>query len=231
MRFRLLSLFLLLFLLLLSACSTEPHIVISTDIAVTSDKEIYIVSHGWHTGFIVPADTITQQLPQLKERFQNTPYIEFGWGDRGFYQAEEITSGLTVQAILWPTESVMHVVTVSEPAQNHFPNSQLETLCLNGKQYSRLISFIENSFFKDSTGNILPLKKGIYGDSQFYKARGNYYLMNTCNKWTAKGLNSAGMDIFTDFKFTADSIMDYLTEQKKALSNSASGCSTNTSLH
>lgn len=229
MRFIFPSLF--LFLLLLSACSTEPRIVKSTDISVTSDQEIYIVNHGWHTGFIIPADTITQQLPQLKERFQNSPYIEFGWGDRGFYQAEEITSGLTVQAILWPTESVMHVVTVSDPAQSHFSNSQVEMLCLNGEQYSRLISFIENSFFKDSTGNILPLKKGIYGDSQFYKARGNYYLMNTCNKWTAKGLNSAGMDIFTDFKFTADSIMNYLAEQKKALSNSASGCSTNTSLH
>ncbi|MFB8829603.1 hypothetical protein ACE0DR_10225 [Azotobacter sp. CWF10] len=31
--------------------------------------------------------------------------------------------------------------------------------------------------------------------------------MNTCNKWTAKGLRSAGVDIFPAFKLTAGSIM------------------------
>jgi hypothetical protein len=70
-----------------------------TDISVGSSKEIYVVSHGWHTGFVVPASTIESRLPQLRDRFANAPYIEFGWGDKGFYQAKEITSGLTLQAI------------------------------------------------------------------------------------------------------------------------------------
>jgi len=38
--------------------------------------------------------------------------------------------------------------------------------------------------------------------------------MNTCNTWTAKGLKSAGLDISTAFKLSAESIMDYLSEQK-----------------
>ena len=212
------------FVLLLSACSTKPHIVNSTDIHIASVTEISIVSHGWHTGFVVPAKTITKQLPQLKERFSDTPFIEFGWGDKGFYQAKEITSGLTVQAIFWPSESVIHAVAVPEPVEIYFSNSDVITFCLQGKQYARLISFIENSFYKESNGDIVSLKNGFYGNSQFYKGEGDYYLMNTCNKWTAKGLSSAGMDISTTFKLTAGSIMDYLSDEKNALKNSSGEC-------
>jgi uncharacterized protein (TIGR02117 family) len=207
----------LLLLLLLGACSTKPYIVKTTDITVASAKEVYVVDHGLHTGFIVPADTITKQLPQLKERFDSAPFIEFGWGDEGFYQAEEITSGLTIQAIFWPTESVIHAVAVPGQPINYFPNSQVAVLCLQERQYSKLIGYIEKSFFRDNDGNIIPLKNGIYGNSQFYKGEGDYYLMNTCNKWTAKGLSSADMDISTTFKLTAGSIMDYLSEKNKAL--------------
>lgn len=211
-------------MLLISACSTKPHIVKSTDITVSSAKKISIVSHGWHTGFVMPAETITKQLPQLKERFSDTSFIEFGWGDKGFYQAKEITSGLTVQAIFWPTESVIHAVTVPEPAEIYFSNSEVKTLCLEASQYAKLVSFIENSFYKDSNGDIVPLKNGIYGNSQFYIGEGDYYLMNTCNKWTAKGLSSADMDISTIFKFTAGSIMDYLSEKNNALTINSIGC-------
>lgn len=211
-------------MLLLSACSTKPFIIKSTDISHSSSNEIYIVSHGWHTGFVVPANTITKQLPQLKERFSQTPFIEFGWGDKGFYQAKEITSGLTIQAIFWPTESVIHAVAVPESTKLYFQNSQVETLCLQAKQYSKLIRFIEKSFYKDGNGNIIPLKHGIYGDSQFYQGVGHYYLMNTSNKWTAKGLSSADMDISTTLKLTASSIMDYLSEKNEALTSSSRGC-------
>jgi hypothetical protein len=54
--------------------------------------------------------------------------------------------------------------------------------------------------------------------------------MNTCNKWTAKGLKSAGMDISPTFKLTADSIMDYLKEYRKAPTISSTGNSKTTPL-
>jgi uncharacterized protein (TIGR02117 family) len=204
-------------IIILAACSTKPHVVKQTEITVSSPQEIYIVNHGWHTGFVVPADTIQERLPQLKERFGGTPFIEFGWGDEGFYQAEEITSGLTFRAIMWPTESVVHAAAVPERADRYYSKSDVEVLRLTNTQYSLLISFIEKSFYKGSNGQITQLKSGIYGNSQFYKGEGNYYLMNTCNTWTAKGLKSAGLDISTAFKLSAESIMDYLSEQKETL--------------
>ena len=203
-----------------SACSNKPHTIKQTNITVSSPTKISIVSHGWHTGFVIPAKIILQELPKLKQRFEDVPYIEFGWGDTGFYQAKEITSGLTMRAILWPTETVVHAVAVPENAESSFPNSDIRELCLNQQQYALLVSFIVNSFSKNSDGNIIKLKRGIYGDSQFYQGEGDYYFMNTCNKWTAKGLNSAGFDISPTFKLTADSIIDYLDTVDPNLTNS-----------
>jgi hypothetical protein len=43
--------------------------------------------------------------------------------------------------------------------------------------------------------------------------------MNTCNKWTAKGLKSAGMDISPMFKLTAGSVMSAVIENSRVLTN------------
>lgn len=204
----------------LSACSSPPHVVtpVATDSAEIND-DIYIVSHGWHTGFVVPAKLIQSRIPALQNRFDQSPYLEFGWGDKGFYQADDITVGLAIQAIFWPTESVVHAVAVPEKADRYFPASQVEKICLTGQEYSALIHFIENSFARDANADIIKLETGIYGDSQFYQGAGDYYLMNTCNTWTAKGLKSAGMDINPTFKLTAGSVMSAVIANSRRLKN------------
>lgn len=202
----------------LGACSSQPYVVTTArqhfDIG---QQTVSVVSHGWHTGFVIPARDIKVLLPDLDRRFTHARYIEFGWGDKGFYQAMEITSGLTIRAIFWPTESVVHAVGLEDSAENHFPDSKVEQLCFDSREYSLLLTFIADSFHKGTQGNIVPLRKGIYGDSQFYEGNGNYYLMNTCNKWTAKGLKSAGVDITTLFKLTAGSVMDAIVDDPRNL--------------
>jgi uncharacterized protein (TIGR02117 family) len=177
-------------------------------------REVSIVSHGWHTGFVVAAESIQAHIPELKERFSDTRHLEVGWGDRGFYQAKKITPWLTLQALFWPTESVLHVVAVPQSAEEYFPNSQIGKLCLTPEEYANLIKFISNSFEKNSSGQITPLNVGIYGNSQFYQGKGIFHFMSTCNKWTAKGIKSAGMDIMPTFKLTAGSVMNYLAKKK-----------------
>lgn len=204
--------------IVLSACSAKPYVVkpIAGDTS-SPQQAVYILSHGWHTGIVVSAKEMTSRLPALKQRFGSSPYLEFGWGDKGFYQAKEITSGLTLKALLWPTETVMHVVAVAGKVAEEFPTSEVSIICLNDSEYSALLSFIVSSFQKNASGEIIALEAGLYGDSQFYKGEGDYYLMNTCNKWTAKALQSAGMDISPTFKLTADSVMDYIANFHQSL--------------
>lgn len=203
---------------MLYGCPEKPYVVKSLGtISGVGSHVVYVVNHGWHTGFVVRIKDIQKKIPVLNNRFGSSQYIEFGWGDKAFYQAEEITSSLALRAILWPTESVIHAVAVPEIKGIYLSNSEVAVLCLDNNQYAQLISFIEHSFYKDNNGNIIKLKSEINGNSQFYKGEGDYYLTNTCNKWTAKGLKSAGFDISPVFKLTADSIMSFLAKQDKSL--------------
>ncbi|MDH5765393.1 MAG: TIGR02117 family protein [Gammaproteobacteria bacterium] len=205
-----------LVVIILGACSSKPFVIPGSKIYKgDGENDIYIISHGWHTGIVIPADDIKTIAPELDQRFGETLYLEFGWGDKGFYQANEITSGLTLRAVFWPTESVMHVVAVPVYPYEYFPDSEIERLCLNNEELKLLIQFLSDSFYKEA-GRIVTLKNGLYGDSQFYKAEGDYYLMNTCNKWTAKGLKSIGMDIWPMFKLTSGSIMDYIRKHTQS---------------
>lgn len=179
-------------------------------------QAVYVKSNGWHTGFIVPAQAIQESIPELKQRFGNTPYLEFGWGDQGFYQATEITSGLTLGAMFNSAGSVIHAVAVPEHVESYYSSSKIEKLCLTAPAYAALIQFISDSFYKDKNGEILALKNGIYGNSQFYRAMGTYHILNTCNKWTAKGLERAGMDIYPAVNLTASSVMDYVQAYKQS---------------
>jgi len=203
-------------LLITSACSTKPHIVKPAEnISSKKPNKIYVVSHDWHTGFVIPSNKIQHLLPALAKRFGNTDLLEFGWGDKGFYQSGEMTTSLIFSAILWPTETVVHVVAISGNSHRFFSGSEIEPVYLGNEEYDSFLKYISNSFRRNEEKEIIELEKGLYGDSQFYAGEGDYFLMNTCNKWTAKGLKSAGMDIGTTFTLTADSVMNYLQTQNK----------------
>jgi uncharacterized protein (TIGR02117 family) len=200
-------------LLLFSACSSEIPLPVNhiAEQQPIRKNQLFVVDHGWHTGFVVPAKAMDEDFPFLKQRFpDDKPYYELGWGDKGFYQSHEITTGLTFRAMFASDGSVMHIVSLPESPVTYFPNSKTIEILLSDNEYRDLRLFFKNSFAYDQQGNVIKLTQGLYGDSQFYEGSGTYYMFNTCNKWTAKGLKSAGMDIFPGTKLTAGSIENYL---------------------
>jgi uncharacterized protein (TIGR02117 family) len=201
-------------------CSDKPAFVQHTYKYSGSGKnKVYIVNHGWHTGFVIPSDKLYEFIPTLKQRLGQCGNIEIGWGDKAFYQAEKMTLGLALNALLWPTETVIHAVAVPHDVSGYFSNSEVVLIYLNDKELSHLITFISNSFHTHRLGDIEALGNGIYGDSQFYKGAGEYHIMNTCNEWTAKGLKSVGMEIIPAFKLTAESIMNFIRSIDSAITN------------
>ena len=58
---------------LLSACSGEPRAVQprlrDADVASPRTIPVHIVSHGWHTGLVIPARALNAVLPDLGTRF------------------------------------------------------------------------------------------------------------------------------------------------------------------
>ncbi|EON90862.1 hypothetical protein MARLIPOL_15824 [Marinobacter lipolyticus SM19] len=201
-------------------CSGKPHVV-QPDGEADSPRtsKLHVVSHGWHVGLVIAAEELNLVFPDLKDRFAGAEYYELGWGDAGYYQAQEVTTGVTLQAIVWSQGTVVHVVALPVSPVEYFPRSDVVDTCLTAEESDSLTRYLANSFTQDETGNLIETKRGIYGDSQFYDGQGRYHLLNTSNKWAAKALKSAGMDISPTFKLTADSVMGFVEENRNDCSH------------
>lgn len=216
------SLLILMFLCFcISGCSSSPEVIKINQSKNNETNEaeeihfVHILSHGWHTGIALPAEDLNRKMPDLPKRFKAATYYEIGWGDAGFYQAGEITTKLTLQALFSSTGAVVHVVGFKNSPEEFFSGSEIIRISLDRKSYEGMLDFIKASFSTDKSGNPISLKTGIYGDSQFYQGSGRYHAFNTCNTWTAKALASAGFDINFGLKLTSSSVMGYLEKQSQ----------------
>src|SRR5687768_10757927 len=81
-------------------------------------RTIYVIRRGWHTGVAVAKHDWPNRQWSLLNDFSDSDYLEFGWGDARFYQAERNTFWLGVRAALWPTASVIHVIGLNDPMSN-----------------------------------------------------------------------------------------------------------------
>lgn len=169
-------------------------------------QPIYVVGNGWHAGLLVPAAALQQPLPALAQRFPHAKYYEVGWGDVGFYRARQVTVSLAMEAMFFSKGAVLHVVAVP-PTTRIVESSDLVKLCLTPPQIQRMLALISDTFERDAVGAIRSAGPGIYGDSEFYAARGHYSALNTCNRWTASALQTAGVRITPRVSLTAGSVL------------------------
>lgn len=206
--------------LILLSCSTVPHATTpqSPKQIACQGFPIVVTNHGWHTGLLVSAARAHLHLPFLKDRFPKAQFYEFGWGDADFYQAEEVTTGLALSAMLWPSDSVVHVVGLQTYPDQAFLHLERLTISIADENETSFFDFLKQSFAYDDQRRVTQTKKGLYGNSQFYKGYGSYFLSNTCNHWSAKALQSGGVDISSWFKWTAGSVMSATEDELSALS-------------
>jgi uncharacterized protein (TIGR02117 family) len=167
---------------------------------------IYIVSYGYHSGLVVQRDdllreTTTAHLPALRDvtiRFGDFSSIEFGWGDRRFYQSVRTIADVRIsealRALFWPgNTSVMHVVGLHDTPLSVFKSADMIEMNLSERGFARLASRLDQSFARDGAGKIEEMGPGLYGPSLFYRANGTFNLFNVCNHWVAHLLNAAGV--------------------------------------
>ena len=153
---------------------------------------IYLVSHGWHTGIVIKrAEFPVSLLPERRD-FPEAEYLEFGWGDREFYQAPAFSLVLALKAAFVSTGSVLHVTGFGGEVTHYFPTSEIVEFKLSREGFERLVGYIHKSFAREGSEALTPLGPGLYGESQFYRARGTFHLLNTCNTWAGKALAAAG---------------------------------------
>ena len=168
---------------------------------------IYVVGHGWHTGIVIPREHIPDHLWPEHRDLPEARYIEVGWGDKAFYQADKATLWLALKAALLPTPSVLHLVWFDLPAVAYFPASEVIEVRLSPQDFANLCVFIHETYNRDEQGKTTYLGPGLYRTSAFYLATGTYHLFNTCNNWIAAALRAAGCPISPGRAITAHSVL------------------------
>lgn len=172
-----------------------------------NSETVYVVSHGWHTGLVIGRENISEKLWPAANDFAPAKFIEAGWGDDGFYRAPKITVFLTLRALFWPyNPSVLHLVAVNDPVTD-FAGSKLIAVKLSPKGFERMCAFIGRTHEYTEDHRPIWLGPGIYGESSFYRARGNYHFPKTCNHWTACALREAGCPITPFYSVTAGNVL------------------------
>lgn len=158
-------------------------------------KTLYVGGHARHASVIVDRRDFDPVKSLGTFDFNGKYWLEFGWGDADFYQAtgEDILLGL--KALLFPTGAVMHVHGFNGSPASNFPKTEIIEMRFTAEGYERLLAFIRESFAHDPDGKTIPLGKGLYGLSRFYRGTGTYSMFNTCNTWTAKALAAGGFPI------------------------------------
>lgn len=203
-------------------CSFKPHAVMANDQeGEARTTRLYVVDHGWHVGIAMAAETLEAAVPGLEEHFPGARFYEIGWGDSDYYPAREITMGTTLRAILWSRGTVVHIAALPVPPDEYFAGIEVLHTCMNSAEAESAADYLSSSMKRDADGNLLDLTAGLYGNSRFFTGEGSYHLLNTSNKWAARALESAGMDILPRFKLTADSVMDHVRENRVACDDSA----------
>jgi len=167
---------------------------------------VHVVSHGYHSGLVLRRNDLlhtavarnNSPMNDILGRFGLFNYLEFGWGDEGFYHDVRTIGDLKItqalRALLKPgNASVMHVVGLYEEPRQNFPLAAIIVLPVSDEGFERLATALDQSFARDEHLNAMEMGVGLYGASLFYRATGTFNLFNVCNHWVARLLAEAGV--------------------------------------
>ncbi|WP_193171022.1 DUF2459 domain-containing protein [Nisaea nitritireducens] len=172
--------------------------------------DVAVINIGWHTGIALRVTDIDPVRIPETEAFAGLMWIEFGWGDRDFYQDPDPDLSDYFSAVFLNTPAIMHLVGIPVSPQDYFPSSEVVVFPVTDAEHARLQKFIAGSFKRPEGGRAPAIARGLYPASLFYDAIGSFSLTNTCNSWVARGLADAGLIESAEGIVTAGGVMTAL---------------------
>lgn len=196
------AILLLIACLPLAGCSSERTVADSE-----RSQVVYVVRRGWHSGVALATADWPQRDWPLLTTFHDARYLEFGWGDADFYQADKPGAGMALAAVLWPSSTVMEVVPLHAAPPPGTDDFEAVAVHVTNSELKAIVSSLDASFEQP----ISPTGKTYRtagGEARFYRARGNFYLFRMCNRWTAELLQLAGCSVSPRLTMTAGHLIE-----------------------
>lgn len=182
---------------------------------------VYVVSHGWHSGIVVPAALAQAHDWPARREFPHAQYFEVGWGDRAYYQAVDPGWGMGLRALLWPSPGALHIVALQVPPRVDLPGAPVLALRVSHDGAQRLAASIAASHERGADGAAVAFGPALYGQGRFYASVERFHLFATCNVWVARRLRDAGLELSPAFALTTAMLFGQLARQVPAPSAAA----------
>ena len=198
---------LLLWLCLLAAACAPARAPLPTP--NTADHRFWVTSNDWHTRIVVAVADIADGL--LPERADLAPagWLAIGWGDHEYYPMEDPPRRLAVKAALLPSDSVLHLIPMAARPRS-FPGFEVLEIMVGGPGLEVMLQAIDAEIDRGGAPRAPIAAPGLYPESLFYPATGTFHIFNTCNTWTARQLQEAGLPIRAAGVITAEDLMRQL---------------------
>lgn len=177
---------------------------------------VYVVSHGWHSGIVVPAALAEAHGWPARREFAQAQHFEVGWGDRDDYQAADPGWGMGLRALLWPSPGVLHIVALQAPPRVAFPGAPVIAMRVSHDGAQRLAASIAAGHERGADGVPNVFGPALYGQGSFYASVERFHLFATCNVWVARRLRDAGLDLSPAFALTTAMLFGQLARQVPA---------------
>jgi uncharacterized protein (TIGR02117 family) len=153
---------------------------------------VYATSNGVHMDLIFHKDLLDEHFLGQLESVEGADYIAIGWGDKGFYlytpSWAELKISTAIAAGFLPSKTLMHLT------HYKYLNPNWKSIELCDEQLEAMKKFVYASFKNDKNDKIQILAGTGYRDNDFfYKAKGNYSCLYTCNIWVNQALKKASV--------------------------------------
>lgn len=172
--------------------------------APDSGITIYVETNGVHTGFILPAQAAgvdwhavfpPAHVSDPRYRASGaTDHIAISWGERDFYLAtprwQDIDLALVARAAVGSDTTLVHIYHMTHPAEGRYARR----LVISHAAYRHLATRLMQDIALPPGALPRPIP-GYGGDDVFYRGRGRYSLVRSCNVWTGDHLRAIGVRI------------------------------------
>lgn len=180
------------------------YITIHPDPVEASEREktVYLSSNGVHAAIVIHKNNLESGL--LRGLYYDTDdeYFSFGWGEENFYLNTPTWNDLTLKnaitAIFTNSPTLIHLT------RNKRTQQDWVKIKVTDNQLKLLNGYINETFKTGKDQQKIILKgKGYSSNDNFYKARGNYTAINTCNTWVNTALKKSNLKacLWTPFEF------------------------------
>jgi uncharacterized protein (TIGR02117 family) len=171
---------------------------------------VFVVYDSWHAALILAKAELPDAVIPETADFPNARYIEFSWGDQDYFPDPNSGVLSALRAAFWSSGSVLHLVGFADEVRRFYPKAEVVELRLAAPAFDRLVAFLNASFARPVSGKRSPPRPGLYDYSRFYPSSREFSLLNTCNTWVARALQTAGLPVTPAGVITAGKLGDQL---------------------